>query len=93
MDEEKKVLVKQEQTGNALKELQSHQGWGEVVQILSDMYLEGVTDLIEKDSIEVRARLRSIEELASQIRLKIDFGKNAAEELKAAKFTLTQDTP
>lgn len=91
--EDKKQLIKQQQAGDALREIQMHQGWVEVTKILSDMYQEGVVSLIGKESIEIRARLQAIEDIASQIRLKIDFGKVAAEELKSEKFKLTPDTP
>ncbi len=93
MDEEKKSLVDQQTTGDALREVQMHQGWSEIVKILSTMYQESIVALIDKESIEVRARLKAIEDLATQIRLKIDFGKVAAEELKTERFKLTQDTP
>lgn len=90
--DEKQVLVDQKSAGDALREIQNHQGWPEIVKILSTMYQEGVVSLIAKENIDVRARLQAIEDLASQIKLKIDFGKVAAEELKTARF-ITQDTP
>lgn len=89
--EEKQALINQQATGDALRELQHHQGWQEIVKILSDMYQEGILSLIEKESLETRATLKAIDNLATQIKLKIDFGKVAAEELKTEKFKM-QDT-
>lgn len=89
--DEKQSFINQQTTGDALRELQHHQGWQEIINILSAMYLEGVQSLIEKDSLEVRATLKAIENLATQIKLNIDFGKVAAEELKTEKFKM-QDT-
>lgn len=91
MDEEKQVLIKQQQSGDALREMQSHQGWQELTSILAGMYVDGLISLIEEDNIETRATLKSIENIAQQIKLKIDFGKNAAEELKSLKFNLKID--
>lgn len=91
--DEKQSLIDQKNSGDALREIQNHQGWSEIIKILSGMYQDGVISLIDHESLEVRANLKAIENLASQIRLKIDFGKVAAEDLRSARFNLTQDTP
>lgn len=93
MDEQKQELINQQQAGDALREMQNHQGWGELVKILSTMYSDGVESLIKTESVEIRMRLQAIDDIASQIKLKIDFGKAAAEELKSSKFQALQATP
>lgn len=92
-DEDKQSLLDQQRVGDALREVQNHQGWREVVNILSTLYQESVVSLIEQESVEVRARLKAIEDLATQIKLKIDFGNVAADELKTAKFQTMSATP
>lgn len=93
MNEEKQNLVDQKNAGDALREIQNHHGWPEIVNILSEMYQENIVSLIDRERPEVRAKIQAIEELATRINLKIDFGKAAAEELKTQKFNLMQPTP
>jgi len=93
MDEEKQQLIKQQQVGDALRELQNHQGWNELVNILTELYSKNLAILIEKDDIQARAMLLTLEYLAGQICLKIDYAKVANEDLKSERFKLMLATP
>lgn len=86
VDEQKQSLINQQTTGQALKELQNHQGWKELVTILSAVYKESVENLIKADSAEDRAMIKAIENLSVQIALKVQYAEVAAEELKSEKF-------
>ena len=83
---EKETLQEKVVVGEALRELQLHQGWKHLAKILSEMYKEAVLTLIDKDSIEARAKIKAIEQITERIELGVSFAKDAAEELKAEKF-------
>lgn len=91
--EQKQSLMKQKSEGDALREWQSHQGWGEFVTILEDIYKDNVAALITADFAESRAMLKALEKISDVVSAKIDFGKVAAEELQSERFKLTQATP
>lgn len=93
MDEELESLHTQVRSGSALEELRNHQGWAELVNILRSRYTDNVRNLIVSESSEARASIKAIEELADLISLKIDFGKDAAETLKAERFKTMLATP
>lgn len=93
IQEEKQVLMQQQSTGDALRELQLHHGWKEVERILSDIYKESVETLIAGESAEARATLKVIENLTTQFRLKIQHAQVASEELKKEKFITMPVTP
>jgi len=93
MDEEAQELYKVQKKGEALRELQNHQGWKELVSILMESYKNNIRDLIITDDIETRANIKAIENLADTINIKIEFGKDAAETLKTERFKTLQGTP
>jgi hypothetical protein len=93
MSEEKQNLIKQQQAGDALRELRSHHGWQELVRLFQEQYTANVRLLIEKGNPDTRMRLQVIEEIVEQMDLKIQLAKVAADELKTEKFKDLQATP
>ena len=72
--------------GDLFRALKSSNEYKEFIKVLSDMYSEALQELIEKDSLESRIKMKTIDELISKIDNDIRISDMAHEDLMNKRF-------
>lgn len=85
-------LRKQEEVGNALREMRSHHGFKHFQNLVQEYYTDMVKSLIDTGAEEARLTIKAIDHINEMFELGISLADNAANELKQNKLRETWDT-